>query len=110
MSKPALRVYSSHTIQAMALFGKLIREARIERKIPATELAERAGISRGLLHRIERGDLKCEIGAAFEVATLLGLPLFSPEGLATYIQRVDEKLALLPRYARSATPELKDDF
>ena len=31
--------------------------------ITAQELADRAGISRGMLQRIEKGNLKCEIGA-----------------------------------------------
>ena len=58
----------------------MIREARNERKFTAQELADRAGISRGLLQRIEKGNLKCEIGAVFEVATIVGIKLFEADG------------------------------
>jgi len=39
-------------------------------------LASRAGISRALLRRIERGDPSCSIGVVFEVATIGGSSLF----------------------------------
>ena len=57
----------------------LIREARKERRMTAQELAERAGISRGLLQRIEKGDLKCEIGVVFEAAAIVGVRLFDAD-------------------------------
>ena len=40
------------------------------------DLASRAGISRALLQRIERGDPGCSIGVVVEVATIGGLSLF----------------------------------
>ena len=77
----------------------------------ATELAERAGISRGLLQRIEKGDLKCEIGVAFEVAAIVGITLFDePSALLVHGKRVDDKLALLPKYVRTANQRVHDDF
>lgn len=54
--KPTDRPYSRHSREAMKLLGQLIRLARIERRLTAQELATRAGISRALLGRIERGD------------------------------------------------------
>jgi DNA-binding CsgD family transcriptional regulator len=38
-------------------------------------VTDRAGISRGLLRRIETGDPGCTIGAVFEVATIVGVRL-----------------------------------
>jgi hypothetical protein len=38
----------------------------------AGQLAERAGLSRGLIYRIEKGDLGCAIGAVFEAAAIAG--------------------------------------
>ncbi len=67
--KPAIRPYSHYSRDASVLFGQLIRRARIEQKITASELAERAGLSRGLVQQIEKGDPGCAIGAAFEAAT-----------------------------------------
>ncbi len=96
----------------MRLLGDLIRTARLEQRQTAQEVAERAGISRGLLRRIEQGDLKCEIGVVFEVATLLGVPLFDedPQRLATYQRYAEEKLSLMPRAVRLSHREVKDDF
>jgi DNA-binding XRE family transcriptional regulator len=112
MSKISLRTYSRLSTDAMLLLARLIRAARIEQKITTTELAERAGISRSSLQRIERGDMRCEIGMVFEVATLVGISLFgeASSGLPGHIMRVEEKLALLPKAARAPQVEVKDDF
>ena len=112
MAKPATRTYSRYSRDAAELMGKLIRLGRTERKLTAQDLADRAGISRGLLQRIEKGDLKCEIGAVFEVAVIVGVKLFDPESqsLTSHIERVDDKLALLPKYVRKSTKAVEDDF
>ncbi len=110
--KPNTRTYSRYTRDASILFGKLIHAARKERKLTAQELADRAGISRGLLQRIEKGDLKCEIGAAFEVATIVGVKLFDADEttLTTHLRQTDDKLALLPKRIKSKKKALRDDF
>ena len=73
MPKPAIRPYSRYSRDAALLLGQLIRRARLERKITTTELAERAGLSRGLVQRIEQGDPGCAIGAVFEAAAIVGV-------------------------------------
>ncbi len=112
MAKPATRTYSRYSRDAAELMGKLIRLGRTERKLTAQDLADRAGISRGLLQRIEKGDLKCEVGAVFEVATIVGVKLFDPENpsLTRHIERADDKLALLPKYVRKRAKAVDDDF
>lgn len=92
--------------------GMMIREARLERKLPAQALAERAGISRSLLQRIEKGDPNCTIGVVFELAYLLGIPLFSQteNQLASNLASTKEKLALLPKAARKPSQEVDDEF
>lgn len=112
MAKPTNRTYSRYSRDAAELMGKLIKLGRTERKLTTQDLADRAGISRGLLRRIEKGDLKCEIGAVFEVATIVGVKLFDPESpsLTSHINRVDDRLALLPKYVRKSTKAVKDDF
>ena len=45
------------------MLSRMIRTACKERRLTVQELADRAGVSRGLVQRIESGDLKCEIGA-----------------------------------------------
>lgn len=106
------RTYSSYTLEAASLMGKLIRLGRTERKLTAQDLADRAGISRGLLQRIEKGDPKCEMGAVFEVAAIVGVKLFDTDsrGLATHIERIEDKLALLPKAVQKRRKAVDDDF
>lgn len=112
MAKPAARTYSRYTQQALALLGASLRAARIERKIGTQALAERAGISRDLLYRIEKGDPRCEIGVAFELAAILGVPLFEPElgALQKRRREVEDRLTLLPKAVHAPRAEVKDDF
>jgi transcriptional regulator with XRE-family HTH domain len=112
MPKPTARTTSRYANEAITYLGRLIREARIERKETAAQLAERAGISRGLLQRIERGDPGCSIGAAFETAALVGIRLFDldRERLVANNETLAHTLTLLPRSARPTKTEVKDDF
>ena len=112
MPKSIIRTYSRYTRNAAALLGSLIREARHERKLIAQELADRAGISRGLLQRIEKGNLKCEIGAVFEVASIVGVKLFDVDEstMRKHLRQTKEKLMLLPKSVRKKTKAVRDDF
>lgn len=112
MPKSITRTYSRYSSDAVQLIGNLIRVARKERKLTTIEVAERAGISRGLLQRIEKGDLKCEIGAVFEVATIVGVKLFDADeiSLTKHIRHTEDKLTLLPKSIRKKTKVVNDDF
>lgn len=112
MTKTAARTYSRYSLEALGLLGLLLRARRIEKKMGTQALAERAGISRDLLHRIEKGDPRCEIGVVFELAAILGVPLFEPEssGLQARTRVVRDRLALLPKAVHAPRGEVKDDF
>lgn len=112
MSKLSVRTYSRYSLEAITLLGNLIRAARKERKMTAQAVADRAGISRGLLQRIEKGDPKCALGATFEVAAIVGVKLFDAEAttLTKYICQTEEKLALLPKSIRKKPKVVDDDF
>lgn len=112
MPNSKIRTYSLYSREAIHLMSNLIRVARKERKLTTQEVAERAGISRGLLQRVEKGDLKCEIGAVFEVATIVGVKLFDVETttLTKHIRQTEDKLALLPKSVRKKTRTIDDDF
>lgn len=112
MPKPTTRAQSRYARDAIALLGTLIRSARIDRGITAAELAERAGVSRALLHRAEAGDPGCSIGAVFEIAAVLGIPLFEddPGRLAGARATLQDRLTLLPRAARPRAGPIDDDF
>lgn len=53
--------------------GENVRLARLRRKLPATLVAERAGMSRPTLRAIERGDAGVTLGAVANVLHSLGL-------------------------------------
>ncbi len=112
MAKTITRTYSRYAREAVTLLGQMIRLGRIERRMIAQELADRASISRGMLQRIEKGDLKCEIGVVFELAALVGVKLFDADiaTLSGHIKQAEEKLALLPKYARKKKTEVDDEF
>jgi len=112
MPKSVTRTYSRYTREATKLLGQMIKLGRIERKLTAQDLADRAGISRGMLQRIEKGDPKCEIGVAFELAVLVGVKLFDADtsSLAGHISRTEEKLSLLPKQVRKITKVVDDEF
>ncbi len=112
MSPLEARTYSRYTTVAAELFGKLIRLGRKERKITVQDLADRAGISRGTVQRMERGNLKCEIGLVFEVAALVGVKLFDADisSLNMHIDRTGDKIALLPKSIRKTQKKVDDDF
>jgi transcriptional regulator with XRE-family HTH domain len=112
MSKPVNRAYSRYSIEALSLLGQMIRAARIERKITGEEMATRAGISRALVQRIEKGDPGCAIGAVFEAAAIVGVPLFETdrERLSAHRVTTAEILRLLPKTARKTRRAVKDDF
>jgi transcriptional regulator with XRE-family HTH domain len=108
----AQRPLSPYAADAVALLGQLIRKARIERKLKAVEVTDRVGISRGLLRRIETGDPGCTIGAVFEVATIVGVPLFEADqpALSKAVETNREIMTLLPKSVRNPRIEADDDF
>lgn len=110
--KSKVRPLSQHSLLALQLLGQLIREGRLRKGFNTTDLSARAGISRALLQRIERGDAGCSIGVCFEVAALCGVALFEPDesALAKRLSAHTEKLALLPKAIRSTKADLHDDF
>ena len=112
MAKNAVQTYSRYSHAAAGLLGKLIREARIGRHVTAEQLAQRMGVSRGLVQRIERGDMGCAIGSVFEAAAILGVPLFTDDrhDMTLLLERTEKTLSLLPRSARRSAREVSDDF
>ena len=106
------RSYSRLSREALLLLGKQIKLARKQRRMSEHDLAARVGIARSTLQRIEKGDPAVEIGLVFEAATLTGVDLFVPEAttLAPQIERIDDKLALMPGSIRGTRREVDDDF
>ena len=112
MTKPVDRNYSRTAREAAALLGEMIRAARLHRRMSTRELAERVGSSRGLVVRVEAGDMGSAIGASFEMAAVHGVPLFEtdPGLLGGRLAKQREVNALLPKRAFPASVEVDDDF
>lgn len=112
MPKSSTRTYSGYSREAARLLGLLIRTGRIKREMTIAELAERAGISRGLVSRAESGDMGCAIGTVFELAAIVGVSLFAADqpGLSQHIAIEERTLSLLPRAVHHANKVVNDDF
>ena len=106
------RSYSQYTNEAVSLLGKLIKLGRKKRRWSEFDLAERAGIARDTVHRIEKGDPTCSLGLVFEAASLVGIPLFDSNHvpLATHLERTDDILTLLPKAIHKSNKDVDDDF
>ncbi len=106
------RTYSNYALDAASLLGGQIKLGRKKRKWSEKNLAERAGISRATLQKIENGEMNCAIGLYFEVAALVGLILFEDDKfpLSRQIEQTKDKLALLPKRIQTRTKVVDDDF
>lgn len=107
----AVRTYSPQTTEALTVMGQMIVLKRKEAKLTAQALADKAGVSRSTIHRIERGDPKCEIGVAFELVTLLGADIFDIERhLITQGAFLAAKIKALPKTVRTSQKAVDNDF
>lgn len=89
------RNYTEFTSESILLLGQMIKLARKQRGMSDVDLAMLANVSRGTLHKIERGDLDIAVGLFFEAATLVGLKLFDTddkERLQSHRARIVEKI------------------
>lgn len=112
MKKPPL--LSPQSREALAFFATLLETARHERRMSQAELAERAGISRATVQAALKGEPQVAIGTVFEVAALLGVPLFNVEPgercLEEYRGLLEARLALLPKHVHPPKAGIDDDF
>jgi transcriptional regulator with XRE-family HTH domain len=106
------RVYSETVRDAARLLGAQIRQARIERKWTIVELAERAGISKNTVVKAEHGDPTVALGTAFDLAVLVGVPLFFEDRvrLGSESRRAQERAVLLGQRVRPVRGEPDYDF
>lgn len=57
----------------MAALGQRLRLARLRRKISTVQMAERMGVSRDTLNRLEKGDAAIALGTYLRALRVLGL-------------------------------------
>jgi transcriptional regulator with XRE-family HTH domain len=108
----AQRHYSDTVRHATQLLGSQVRRGRIQRQWTVRQLAERAQISTNTLLKVEHGDPTVTVGIAFDVAVLVGVPLFfdDRERLLSEARRETERTALLAQRVRPAIEEPDYDF
>ena len=111
MGAKKVRSYSKYTDEALALLGNLIQLERKTRRMSENDLADRIGISRATLRKIEKGNRSCEVGLVFEAAVIVGVPLFREDSnlLSMDAARVKDKIALLPKSIRKNKSEVEFD-
>lgn len=98
--------------EALVFLGRTIRATRLQRRMTAEDLAERVGVSRNVLRRIENGESGVSIGTVFETMVVLGVPLFEggPIGIGARLAETDQRLRLLPRAVHQRPLTVRDDF
>lgn len=104
--------YLRYTNDAVRLLGIMIHNSRVEQNMTVIDVAKMAGISRGLVHRIESGNANCSIGSVFKLAAIVGVSLFevNPPTLPRHLAMAQNKLTLLPKNVRKNTMTVKDCF
>lgn len=111
MKRKQNRAYMRYTKEALTLLGHMIKLERKARKMSEIDFADRSGISRATLQKIEKGDPTVEIGIVFEAAHIAGIKLFEAENNFTaLIESTNNKIALLPKRIRKPDKGAQDDF
>ncbi|MEN0058768.1 MAG: helix-turn-helix transcriptional regulator [Bdellovibrio sp.] len=107
------RSYLKQSKEAVLLLGQQIKLERKQKKMSEFDLADRSGIARSTLQRIEKGDPSVEVGIVFNVAVIVGIQLFDVENNYTsLLSQTQDKLKLLPKRIRKnlTDEEVYDDF
>ena len=90
MKSPAPHALPKKARLALAKLGADITVARKKRRISTVSMAERAFISRGTLHKVEKGDPTVSMGIYAAVLAILGLV----DGIAQAADRCNDSLGL----------------
>lgn len=89
--------------RALRTLGQNLRDARKRRRIPTKLTAERAGISRMTLNKIEKGDGGVSLGAYAKVLFVLGMiqrlleladPKFDTLGLVLEAEHLPKRIRI----------------
>ena len=103
---------SRQATEAACLLGMMVRQERRQKRWTIADLGERAGVSVPTVRKVEAGDPTVALGTAFEIATLVGVALFTSDRaeLSALLSRTQDRLALLPTRVRPPASQVHDDF
>jgi transcriptional regulator with XRE-family HTH domain len=102
--------------EGLSIIGQLVQHARKAAGLTSAQLAQRAGIERKTLSRLEKGDPGIGLGLFLTVLWLLDIPLLqgidighrqSRTQIALLLKSLDDNLA---RRVRRPTKKVADDF
>src|SRR3546814_19410028 len=101
-----------YTMGGVERLGTVVQVERMSRGMTAQEMADRLGIDRSTLQRLERGVREVELGLAFEACAILSIPLFEEDaqGITMRLDEMNKRLALLPSRIRPKQLSVSDDF
>jgi transcriptional regulator with XRE-family HTH domain len=94
---------------ALSTLGQMVKAARLERTLSQADLAARLNVSRYTIMALERGNPKVSIGAVFEAAYIVGIPLLDDD-LQKTSANISHLVTILPKRARRKKQEVDDDF
>ena len=100
------------TRKIIQYLGQLIKVARKERKMSESDLAERVGVVRATIQKVEKGDPSVAIGTVIEATVVLGIPLLGgdKEHITNLTTMLNYMNNLLPNSIRGKVIEVDDDF
>lgn len=106
------RTHSAVTRQALVMIGKRIKLSRKSSRMSEMELADRVGISRSTLQKIEAGDPSVAIGVVLEAALIAGAQLFDADlrKLMTETEIIEQRLTAARGTMKVDRRETSDDF
>lgn len=108
--------YPQPVQEGLSLVGQLIQHARKAAGLTAAQLAERSGVERKTLSRLEKGDPGISLGLFLTVLWLLDIPLLQGIDMGHRQSRTQIALLLksldanLVRRVRRPTKKAADDF
>ena len=107
-----VRIYSETVQDAARLLGAQVREGRTARRWTIQALADRAGISKNTLMKVEHGDPSVALGTALDLAVLVGVPLFYEDRarLGAEARRAQERATLIAQRVRPTRDVPDYDF
>jgi DNA-binding XRE family transcriptional regulator len=104
--RPAVADFATpETRRAARHLGRLVKEARLARRMPQTELAARAKTSKLTIIRIEKGAVETALGT--------WLSVMEQVGLLRQVLKIEDKVSpelAKSRVARRARPPSKPDL
>lgn len=113
---PVEKVIPTAVRSVLKEFGSLISTARKEKRFSQADLANRVGVGRMTIVRMERGSPEIAIGYYLTAAWVLGLPVLAWSDFAktrrdtTIADTLEMYRRQLPRRIRGPKEDLNNDF